>query len=303
VKYRPRQLRGRDNWEFDWESRNGILDLSNEVPVNLDICVLEWEKKISDARINTDAPSSVLIVPHKASVYPDRLPPEAKLRFERPIYHVLAQRPEVIYPLERMITSNFLRSTYSRTGALWSPFGAYVAYCALLDRMGSAGLKKKEVEAFRGWGGGGAEPTFERKAVLSFQNGLVGRGQIKLYRNLDSSLPKLVLFCDAFGMTHFDAFLAESCSKLLCVQSSDLDVDVVKRFAPDFVAFQYAESELANSPGAVYSLYQIIKSGIESGIYSAAMLERFVSSGNGLGDMLSSKEAADLLHDAQKALG
>lgn len=303
LSHQPQVLSGKNHWEFLTDSDNGLLVQRNNQPSLSDTHVRAWLAEISDSKVKLKIPFAVLVAPHKAAVYPDCLPAGAALNYQRPVYEILGLEADVVYPLERMITSSVRRPIYYQTGALWSPYGAYVAYRAMMDKLGYVGMNRKVVEESRVvWGEEGVEPVFERKAELSVQNGLAGPGQIRLYKNVESRLPKVMLFCGAYGMTHFDSFLAESCSELLCFYSPELDVDAVNKFAPDFVVSQYAEAELAAPPREASSVYQIIKSGIDNGIYPTAMLEQFVLTGKNFNVILNDKEMAELSLEAQKAL-
>jgi len=296
-------LLGKNNWLFLVDSGSCILDQHNKRPTIPGANVRAWLERISDSKTQLDVPIVVMIVPHKAAIYSDYLPAGAELNYQRPVYGILGQDSVVVYPLERMISSSLKRATFSQMEGLWNPYGAYVAYRALMDKLGYTGTSLKVVEeSMIIWGENGVEPVFERKAQMVFHNGLDGLGQIRLYRSAEDRLPKVMLFCDAFGMTNFDLLLAESCSELLCIFSPSLDIEAVKMFSPDIVVFQHSESELAKPPREASSVYQIIKSGIDGGTYPASMLEQFLLSGNCHSDIMNDKDMAELMSEARKAL-
>lgn len=301
--YQPHVMAGKDSWEFPADVINGVLVHHGKPPVFEGVGILAWQKRMAGNSGAMRKPYIVLVAPHKAAVYPNFLPADTALFFERPVYRILAQNPSVVYPLERLVSSNMRRPTYSRLGAVWAPYGAYMAYRAIMDKLSYVRGSLQVVDENRVvWGAEGAVPAFERKAKVVYENGLGGAGKIRYFKNAESALPRAMLFCDAFGMDYFDSFLAESCSELVCVCSADLDMDAITRFAPDFVVSQYSEENLARPPKEPLPICRIIKSGIDSGAYSAAMLEQFISLSKDFSGILGAEEFADLKLGAQAAL-
>lgn len=301
--YQPNVMAGRNSWEFPADAISGVLELHGKPPVFEGKDVQAWQKRISDNSAIAKVPYIVLVAPHKAAVYSEFLPADTALFFQRPVYRILAQNPSVVYPLERLVSSSLRRPTYPRSGAVWAPYGAYLAYRALMDKLSYERGSLQVVDENRVvWGAEGAVPAFERKAKVVYENGLGGAGKIRYYKNAEITLPRAMLFCDAFGMDYFDSFLAESCSELVCVCSADLDMEAITRFAPDFVVSQYSEENLARPPKESLPIYRVIKSGINSGAYSAAMLEQFISSSKDFSGILAAEKFLDLKLGAQAAL-
>jgi tetratricopeptide (TPR) repeat protein len=303
VICRPHLLTGTNSWEFPADAVNGVLELHGKPPIVERTAVRAWQQRIAGTRTEVPAPYIVLVAPHKAAVYPNLLPADTALFFQRIVYRIVDHDSSVLYPLERFVSSGLRRPTYPQSGALWTPYGAYVAYRALMEKLGYVLPRVRVVEEARVvWGAEGVEPVFERHAEVVCQNGLGGTGAMKYYRNSERTLPKAMLLCDAWGLTSFDSFLAESCAELLCVCVSELDTEAIGRYAPDFVVSLYSEETLARPPQENISFYQVIKSGINSGAYSAVMLEQFVSQTKDVSGILSAEELADLTRDAQAAL-
>ncbi len=80
-----------------------------------------------------------------------------------------------------------------------------------------------------------------------YNNDVVNRGNLRIYENTNTTLPKAVVFRDSFS-TLLLKFLSESFSRLVAVWQPNLDYSIIEKEKPDIVISQQVERFLMKIP-------------------------------------------------------
>jgi hypothetical protein len=78
-----------------------------------------------------------LIGPAPQAVHAADLPDGVALSPDRPARQLLRRLPELLYPVEELSGAIAPRDSFARTDSHWNDLGAYLAYEAILDRLGN----------------------------------------------------------------------------------------------------------------------------------------------------------------------
>lgn len=267
-------IEGRDGFLFlDGDVNRSIDQHQGKLFLNDEVC-LRWRdifherNKFFEAK---DIECFYIIAPDKNSVYFDRfVPPVAPVK-NRPLSQWLALADsvaiKVCYPLSQLKNArSSVLDVYDAVDTHWNGYGAFQAYTQIFELI----VKKFEAltpvsfekvkyfkRSYHGDLGAKLSPPRlgfgvkylikDSKSKLTFDNGIVNRGNIKIFENLDKNLPEAIFFGDSF---HLDIlpFLAENFSRLTFVHRSDLDKNLIEYRKVDIVFFESAERFLISPP-------------------------------------------------------
>jgi alginate O-acetyltransferase complex protein AlgJ len=205
-----------------------------------------------------------LVAPEKHAVYPDKLPAGSSLASGRPVRQLLASltpelRAAFVYPEAALKEGRKNEETYYRTDVHWTDYGAYLAYAELVKKLGFIPLPLDTVtrRPMRMVGDLGVrldpEPVEEGVRLVPprqeqvrkvFGNQAFGRGQVEVFENEDSGLPRGVLFRDS-NATAMLPFLTPHFSRLVAVSSAEFLYDLVRAERPSLVITEMTERYIA----------------------------------------------------------
>jgi hypothetical protein len=213
-----------------------------------------------------------LVAPNKECVYPEYLPEDIQLSEQRPIQQLseyissskLLPGDFLLYPIEELITAKSDRLTYPQGDTHWTFYGAYLAYQSMAHRIAKQidlKILDESKIAFEEtyFSGDLADKIpgspqyldytidFEKSSQCIYDNLVKNTGRLTIWENSDQNLPKAVLFNDSFSIRMLN-FWAESFSRLVSVQQSNLDYEIILREQPDIVISQQVERFLIHVP-------------------------------------------------------
>jgi alginate O-acetyltransferase complex protein AlgJ len=270
VSPTPRVWVGDDGWLFynhEAESDNyfsltdpRLVDRRNQWVTALP----EWRTWLAERGIRLQ----VVVPPNKQSIYSEFLPPiECKRTGPTPLDVFLNQlrQRDLTFPIldlrEPVRQAKSQGQLYFQTDTHWNPQGQFVGYQATARALGveplplsafritADGVKNGDLPRQMGYWPLGPELFSDMKVAnpraKKLEIGADANDETRLdyldsrlYVQVDEMLPKVVLFHDSFG---FGDFLAEHCSRLLCIPSNHMDPDVIAREKPDVVILEIVE--------------------------------------------------------------
>jgi alginate O-acetyltransferase complex protein AlgJ len=258
-------LEGKDGYLFhrDHEAIEQITGDLTFSPAELGqwLATLETRKAWCDAH---GIVSRFLIVPEKHVVYADKLPSVVRVSPQRPAARLTSAASEfldgnILYPLESLQRARTERETYYRTDTHWSAYGAFVTYKELVASLSRdivlPGLSDAEVSWSRRRYIGDLGVRFEPElgetiefygqplgahCRVPLQNNKFERGNVQVFVNDRTHLPRAVLFRDSFAQQLISPLL-ESVSRLVVVGSLSMHYDLLRAERPDLVVVQVAE--------------------------------------------------------------
>ena len=217
------------------------------------------------------------IIPNKECVYSEFLPDEIRLSDQRPVFDVLkaaSGRVECSYYLDWLVSAARKREIYIKGDTHWNHIGALEAFNFLMISLGLPGIDDDEfIETAEIIDGdltskinSYTKTTVLRPAKREFQlvdrNNVLNIGQRRVYENKCKTLPRAVLFRDSFSSHQLEMF-ASRFSRVVCVWQPNIDYELVKREAPDFVISQQVERFLVACPddqhGLTHGEYELQK--------------------------------------------
>lgn len=208
---------------------------------------------------------AMLVAPDNHAIYREELAALYGPVAPRPMLQMMALPEAVrpVYPLEALRAARVTHHVAHFTDSHWSGYGAYIAYTALMARLGSglAVLPEAEVEVFDKVGPGDLGDKFDppllgrytecvvRKpqARKIWNNGVNNRGHMSLWTSKNRAAPRGLLFTDSYGWK-FQRFLAEAFSDLFIVHSPLLEDDPIAAFRPNVVVTLMAERFMVKVP-------------------------------------------------------
>lgn len=217
-----------------------------------------------------------VVGPNKETIYPERVPRNWHKLGDTPFdplrAYSAASTPPLLLDLvpalvaarasDRPGEGEFL---YYRLGTHWMPRGDHVAYAGIVDalraRFPALDAPLAYAELVRVTEGEPVDSWAERAYLedvltqpvygidpprpASFPEGTYAQGKRRtLAIGPDPSKPSAILFHDSFGR-NVSKLLAPHFSRLICVWSAELDLDLVQREHPDVVIELYVERVLA----------------------------------------------------------
>ncbi len=205
---------------------------------------------------------ALVVAPNKETIYPQYLPDGVPvLGQESQLDQLLAYAPglPILDLRPALLAERSSAQLYFRTDTHWNPYGAYLAYRAVLDGlrpqlslpaqrledfertsqdsrgdlaallMTSAPLREESIDL---------TPRFTRRAVFPATEGRTVVSQVA-----DVSLPAAVIYRDSFfnGLT---PYFAEHFHQAVYLWSYDVDLDFIDAQKPDLVLLEVAERYL-----------------------------------------------------------
>lgn len=274
--------KGRNGWFYyrggnNLELPEGDYDLGD---VNY---LVEQQQKISDILERQGIHYVLMIIPSKATVYPEYIASDD--------YHVQTSAAEIFE--QALITSSdvdviglkddFLRlrnqrQLYLKMDSHWSPGGAYEGYTQLVHHLQKENLMDVSpcpVTIGHGYGGGDIingmglsdlistdDPKAETTQVINPQGEPEDASSItavyqdrnvfiERYRNTTVPDKKILLFGDSF--THvpsmnYSRYMTESCSEYLYISNYEIRQECIDEFKPDIVVVQISERDIHDLP-------------------------------------------------------
>ncbi len=215
----------------------------------------------------------IVIAPNKASIYPDKLPEQIKSlstqsKLDSLISYLDINSLPVILDLRPALrTARQNQDVYYKTNTHWNGYGAFIAYTAIINALGSSYPELKPYETadlelvttnpsvqdipnlmranFI------TEPSFffvPRKPFVQTLNlgDYYGYNQSSWIQ--DSNLPTLLMFHDSFGAKYLNDYLSMNFGKSHFVHAQSISEyltrESIQRFDPDIIIIEIVEREL-----------------------------------------------------------
>jgi alginate O-acetyltransferase complex protein AlgJ len=207
-----------------------------------------------------------LVIPEKHVVYREKIPRFLHPSPRRPAMQLMAAAgPELaakmLYPVEALRSASETKDTYFKTDTHWTPYGAFVAYQALMESFAPERPLEMVSESDLVWkdrpfvGDLGVRFSRERGETMSavestspynlvFQNHNFSRGAVHVYESERRDLPTCVLFRDSFS-NFLIPYLMKGFSRLVAVSSLSCHYDLLEQEKPDVVIFAIIERFIA----------------------------------------------------------
>ena len=215
----------------------------------------------------------IVIAPNKTSIYPDKLPEQIKSlskqsRFDRLISYLDNNNLPVIVDLRPALrTARQDQDVYYKTDTHWNGYGAFVAYTAIINALGSSypNLKPyKEADLELVTTNPGihdipnlmritfiTEPSFFFEPKTPFVQTVHPGDYLGYYQYSsiqDSKLPTLLMFYDSFGLAYLNNYLSMNFGKSHFVHTRSmlkyLTQESIQQFKPDVIVIEIAERDL-----------------------------------------------------------
>lgn len=258
-------IKGTDEWLFLREGTNNsysYLTGSNKVDPAVQ---RQWLRTIN-SRASLGVPSAHLICPEKLAVFPEFLP-DCMLD-DRRFARILAERPDVVYPVEALRERINGTSCYPKSDTHFNEAGAINCVRIALEKFGISWEFEPNWMIARFAGDLGAKLTPQQESeslrlanpwsIRSFDNDIVNRGRVMLIQNTAVENRRLLLFGDSFSGLNLARIFSGAFSEVLFVHSLSIDYAVMQRFRPDFVIYELAERFLRLAPNDGLSLVAIL---------------------------------------------
>jgi alginate O-acetyltransferase complex protein AlgJ len=215
----------------------------------------------------------IVVVPNKATIYPDKLPEQIKFlpkqsRLDILISYLKDNNLPVILDLRAALrTARQNQDVYYKTNTHWNGYGAFVAYTTIIDALGSPypELKPYKTTDFELVSANPSvndiaslmhanfitEPTFFFVSKESFVQTLHPGGtndynQFSFIK--DSKLPTLLMFHDSFGIMYLNNYLSMNFGKSYFVHQLGMSPYFTKasiqQFKPDIIIIEIVERNL-----------------------------------------------------------
>lgn len=256
----PDVIRGRDGWLFLGEGTNQCYSyLTGRAPIAAN-AAWHWRKTIE--RRNRLFPNCLhLICPEKLAVFPGQV--EGLEIDRRRLTTHLAAIERVLYPIEELRQARFEDAfSYPRGDTHFNDLGAFVVTRAVLRAFGM------DVAFAPEWGrqltSGDLAVKFDRPersetivltngTPVTFQeNRIVNHGRIIHFRNGSSKGSpgdkKLLIFGDSFSSGNIAQMMMNFFTEVLFIHTLSADYNMIEKFEPDFILFEFAERFLRSVP-------------------------------------------------------
>jgi hypothetical protein len=262
---------GKNGWLFLHNDSNGVVLQHTGLRQFTGGELILWRRTLEmrDAYCKAhNASYRMVVAPDTHALYPEFLPDDIVPVPHRPIHQLLDHlnnysNMRLIYPLEAMKEAKEQAFVGQMTDSHWSHYGAFVAYRKLMatfpndirslnfdDVVISNTVSIGDLGEKIPGGKEGCTTSCKLKKVYSHQvwcNDVSNRGNISVWRHQDQSLP-VGLFCsDSYGY-HWQAYLAQSFSTLVCVHSPLLELDLLERYRPNVVISLLSERFIKSVP-------------------------------------------------------
>jgi alginate O-acetyltransferase complex protein AlgJ len=268
----PVALLGKDGW-MEYTGADNLDDFQN-------FEVLKHKKSLAE-RLTAfdqylklqDITLLIVVVPNKASIYPDKLPEQIKSlptqpRLDELISYLETNNLPVILDLRPALrAARQYQDVYYKTNSHWNGYGAFVAYTTIINILGNSHPELKPYESsnlelvaedshtndiprsihahFI------TEPGFffaPRKPFVQtlHPSEILGYNQFSSVQ--DDKLPTLLMFHDSFGLKYLNDYLSMNFSKShfihLFSASQYLTQESILQFEPDIVIIEIVEGNL-----------------------------------------------------------
>ena len=251
---------GRGGRLFLHHDMNSVMAQHSGALILSDEQVHSWSATL-DARTRSCAAAGLryemVFAPDTHAVYREDIPLLDSIENVRPIQQIIADYTgnNLHYPLEEMREARKFGEVCQFTDSHWSAFGAFVAYRALIQKIGlnvpvpdeeDYKLQDKSLVGDLGLkfdpprSGRTTEVIFTQHSRKVWNNSVNNRGHMSLWVGSKRNLPKALLLTDSYGWK-FQTFLAQSFSDLFVVHSPIFEKEAVERFKPDVVISLLAE--------------------------------------------------------------
>ncbi|NUM43073.1 MAG: hypothetical protein HUU38_00090 [Anaerolineales bacterium] len=265
----PKTIVGDEGWVF-YRAEKSLDDYQNAIPLS--------ETDLTEIQTNLDALASayaargiqllVVIVPDKATIYGDYLPPEipilgAESRLDQLTAYLAAHGTPLLDLRPALRAARETQQVYFKTDTHWNDYGAYVGYTEMLRALGlepfpldafdvkSAGLKLLDLSRNMGTN------ILEERIDLLAPDDAVRYRKLPLAdgRNLtltyheDQSLPRAVIYHDSFFFQLIPMFAPHFRQITFIPHYTGGEIwnlDWVEEEQPDIVIIEFAERYLAD---------------------------------------------------------
>lgn len=222
-------------------------------------------------------PFYFIVIPNKATIYPEYLPDSVKrsgdgCRFDQLIGYMSEHTDlNIIDVRKALIEAKRSERAYHKTDTHWNEHGAFLAYVRLIDEMAddAAGLSRPsmdEMEVLVEEGPGGdlahmlglgdrmreqrinVRPKSESRAVeikdIGYMNpNPVDMFSMRLFEVPDKRLPRLLMLRDSFA-DYLIPYLKEDFSRSLYLWVYHLTPEIIEKEKPDVVVMEMVERHL-----------------------------------------------------------
>jgi hypothetical protein len=242
------------------------------------------QQRLTDEGLNTKL--IIFISPNPATIYPETMPDfladqivSNNSRLKQLTESFKNSPVKFINPYDRLIREKENNFLYNRTDTHWNELGAYFGYCEIFDFIGEAfpAAKPRPLDDFNVYRsvvrGGDKIPMLqfdqdevtENAYVVRIKNPIitelarVNTDEISYqeqqyhaaqdYRQNNSSLPVILMYRDSFSISMMSP-IAETSRRIIfgSLWDYNIDIDYVKRVAPDFIIIQRVERSLNEMP-------------------------------------------------------
>ena len=266
-------LEGKNGYLFLDNDTNGVIDqITGKTPF-LKPKQDQWIRLL-EARSYLLALSDICyifaVAPAKEVVLSEQLPEGILVSEERPaqiLCNRLSEtgRVNLVYPLNELRDSASPYQTFFVGDTHWTPYGAFIAYRAILEQAAvdlgfplvtEAQLQPNQIESFGDLQVHANQSTPERvtgvsirqsKAVTVMDNRKPNRGRLIIYENSNAPNVRAIVFRDSFTETMLP-FLAETFRRLVVVWNPFVDYDLIAQESPNLVINIMAERFLSQVP-------------------------------------------------------
>jgi len=207
-----------------------------------------------------------LIVPEKHAIYADKLPPGWRLHPDRAAARLMRWRDAllqdvVIYPLAEITAGRALREVCFRQDVHWTNFGAYLAYCRLIETLPELAAEmvrddelsfttrravgdiaiwldmraREEIEV-------AVPPKITMREIFSTKS--FATGQVDVFHTDHPGGRRLVLFRTS-NSTALMPYLARHFSRIVAVAATAMMTELIQSEQPDMVFCEMPERYLA----------------------------------------------------------
>ena len=220
----------------------------------------------------------VIVPPNKNTIYPEYLPPQVPvIGSQSRLDQLLAYQQQhggfkILDIRSALLSARNKQQIYYSCDTHWNPYGAFVAYQAILGELQISfpNLKSHTLEEYRyaptqgscdmpvlanitdvPGGQFNLVPVFKRQVIE--QDWQTGNTQGSFYvqypfneivtTNSDSSLPRLVMYRDSFGIALIP-FLSDHFSRAVYLWAYPVDESYFDTEKPDVVILEYSERYL-----------------------------------------------------------
>jgi alginate O-acetyltransferase complex protein AlgJ len=257
----PRALVGKDGW-IDYTGDGNIDDFQNLKPFDHKRKAVSKLIALHGYLKSQDIDLLLVVIPNKATIYPDKLPEQIKSlptesRLDQLLTALKARDLPIMVDLRPSLRAAREKQDvfFKDNNTHWNGYGAFVAYTAIMNALQRAHPELTPYQADdlefvasnpRVW-----VPDFFYQPKKPFVQKLHPAGDYgydQFSSIPDSKLPTLLMFHDSFGQYYLDDYLswnfANSHFIHLLATPQYLNQGAIRQFNPDVVIIEIAERNL-----------------------------------------------------------